>query len=295
MATDDVRRDIPAGIRLALPKGHMQADVLALLADAGIQVRLGTRDYRPRVSLPGFTAKLLNPRNIVEMLQVGSRDLGFAGCDWVAELDARVVEVLDTRLDPVRVVAAVPESLAAAGWPPRRPLVVASEYQRLTTRWIQRCGIEATTMRSYGATEVFPPEDADCIVDNTATGSTLRANGLQVVDELMRSSTRLYANPSVLEDAGKRDAIERFTLLLRAVLESRRRVMVEVNVAEAHLKAVIEVLPCMREPTISRLHGCGGYAVKAAVPRDELTRVIPEVKARGGTDIIVSNLAQIVP
>lgn len=288
-------RSASPSIQLALPKGHMQAEVLALLADAGIQVRTGPRDYRPRVSLPGFATKRLNPKNIVEMIHVGSRDLGFAGSDWVAELDARVVEVLDTRMDPVRLVAAAPESLVAAGWPPRRPLVVASEYQRLTTRWIEQRNLEATFVRSYGATEVFPPEDADCIVDNTATGSTLRANGLEEVDELMCSSTRLYANPAVLEQPGKRDAVERFVLLLQSVLESRRRVMVEVNVAGTHLESVIEVLPCMREPTISRLHGCGGYAVKAAVPRDALTRVIPEVKARGGTDIIVSNLAQIVP
>jgi ATP phosphoribosyltransferase len=272
----------------------MQAEVLALLAEAGIQVRSGARDYRPKVSLENVTAKLLRPQNIVEMLHVGSRDLGFAGADWVAELDARVVEVLDTGLDPVRLVAAAPKHLIENGLL-NRPLVVASEYQRLATDWIRRKNLDASFIRSYGATEVFPPEDADCIVDNTASGSTLRANGLRVVDELMRSSTRLYVNPKVLLHPVKKDAVDRFVLLLNSVLESRRRVMMEVNVDAEHLEAVIAILPCMREPTVSRLHGCAGYAVKAAVPRDDLPRVIPEVKARGGTDIVVSKLAQIVP
>jgi ATP phosphoribosyltransferase len=150
-------------------------------------------------------------------------------------------------------------------------------------------------VRSYGATEVFPPEDADCIVDNMATGETLRANGLVIVDELMRSSTRLYANPHALERSAKRERIERLVLLLRSVLDARQRVMLEVNVPADRLEAVIAVLPSMREPTMAPLHGDQGFAVKAAVPRHDLPTVIPEIKARGGTDIVVTALAQIVP
>jgi ATP phosphoribosyltransferase-like protein len=172
--------------------------------------------------------------------------------------------------------------------------VVASEYQRLTRDWLERRGYKATVVRSYGATEVFPPEDADCIVDNTATGETLRANGLVVVDLLMRSSTRLYANPQALENPVKRERIERLVLLLRSVLDARQRVMLEVNVPAERLSAVIAVLPSMREPTMSPLHGEQGFALKAAVPRADLPRVIPEIKARGGTDIVVTALAQIV-
>ena len=150
-------------------------------------------------------------------------------------------------------------------------------------------------MHSYGATEVFPPEDADCIVDNMATGETLQANGLVVVDELMRSSTRLYAHPRALDAPEKRARIETLILLLRSVLDARQRVMLEVNVSADRLEAVVEVLPCMREPTMAPLHGDQGFALKAAVPRADLPRVIPEIKARGGTDIVVTALAQIVP
>lgn len=289
----------PAEIRLALPKGRMEQGVLALLADAGIRVRASSRGYRPDVLLPGpditVKAKVLKPQNIVEMLHAGSRDFGFAGADWVAELGAEVTELLDTGLDPVRLVAAAPAEMVANGGLKRGPLVVASEYKVLTERWITQEGLDATFVKSFGATEVFPPEDADCIVDVAATGATLVANGLSIVGELMVSSTRLYAHPGSLKDPRKRETADRLVLLLKSVLEARRRVMLEVNVTGEKLEAVVGVLPCMREPTIAPLHGGAGFAVKAAVPREQLPRLIPEIKARGGTDIVVSSLSQIVP
>ncbi len=286
--------DPQSELRLALPKGRMEEGVRALLADAGIHVTPTARSYRPHITLSDCEVKILKPQSIVEMLHAGSRDLGFAGADWVAELDGELVDLIDTGLDPVRVVVAAPAELLAGGELPARHLVVASEYERLTTRWIAARGLDASFLRSYGATEVFPPEDADLIVDNTATGSTLRANGLEIVDELMTSSTRLYANPRALEEPVKRETIDRLVLLVRSVLEARLRVMVEVNVAPDRLEAVIAVLPCMRQPTISPLAGGEGFAVKAAVPRAELPMVVPKIKAAGGTDIVVTRLAQIV-
>ena len=282
-------------LHLALPKGRMQEGVFALLGDAGVRVGAGARGYRPSISLPDCEVKLLKPQNIVEMLDAGSRDVGFAGADWVAELGVNLVEVLDTGLDPVRLVVAAPEGLLEDGRLPGRPLVVASEYEQLTRRWIERQRLDASFLRSYGATEVFPPEDADLIVDNSATGATLEANNLVVIDELMRSTTRLYANPRTMEDPGRRRTVDHLVLLLQSVLEARRRVMLEVNVTPDRLEALCAVLPCMREPTVSPLHGAAGYAVKAAVPRADLAQVIPRIKAAGGTDIVVTGLSHIVP
>jgi ATP phosphoribosyltransferase-like protein len=212
----------------------------------------------------------------------------------VAELDGELVELLDTGLDPVRVVAAAPAPLLINGGLPAQRLVVASEYERLTRNWISARELDARFVRSYGATEVFPPEDADLIVDNTATGSTLVANDLEVIDTLMESSTRLYACPRALEDPRLRGRIEDVVLLMGSVLEARRRVMVEVNISEERLGALLEVLPCMRQPTVSSLAGGEGFAVKAAVPRSDLPAVVPKIKAAGGSDIVVTRLAQIV-
>jgi ATP phosphoribosyltransferase len=273
----------------------MFAALVDLLEDAGIRVVASARVYRPTVSLDNCEAKALKPQNIVEMLQLGSQDVGFTGADWVAELDGEAVEILDTGLDPVRIVAAAPETLLVSGELPNRPLVVASEYERLTRKWISDRGLDARFVRSYGATEVFPPEDADVIVDNTATGSTLAANGLTILDEVMVSSTRLYANRGVLQDEGKRRRIADLELILESVLEARRRVMVEVNAPAERLEAVAALLPCMKDVTVSPLMGNSGYALKAAVLRSRLPEVIPAIKAAGGTDVIVTRVGQIVP
>lgn len=289
----------PTVLRLAIPKGRMQDNVLSLLEQAGVRITMTARDYRPSVSLEGVQAKVLKPQSVVEMLHAGARDVGFAGADWVAELGANVVELLDTGLDAVRLIAAAPTSLLEGGRLPGsvdgRPLVVASEYARLAQRWIESRGISAKFLRSFGATEVYPPDDADCIIDNTATGSTLAANGLTVIDELMRSSTRLYASREAMNDPARRARIEDLATLLRSVLEARRRVMLEVNVDRDNLEAVVAALPCMREPTIATLHGSNGFAVKAAVPRETLPGVILELRSRGGTDIVVTPPSQIVP
>lgn len=294
-----------ATLHLALPKGRMYDGVVALLAAAGIDVGRSDRGYRPRIGLDAVECKVLKPRAIVEMLSHGHRDVGFAGADWVAEAQASgdgfepPVAVLDTGLDPVRLVAAAPPALLVEGrWPDRggggRALVVASEYAALAARWIADRGLCASVLRSYGATEVLPPEDADLIVDTVATGSTLAANGLVACDELMRSSTRLYASPRAMENPSARRRIEDLAVLLGSVLEARRRVLVEVNVSADRLSAVVGVLPCMREPTVAPLHGQGGYAVKAAVPRERLAWVIGQLREAGGTDVIVTNPQQIV-
>ena len=282
-------------IRLGLPKGRMQDGVFKLLEDAGIRLSRGERAYRPKISLPDFEVKILKPQTIIEMLCTGSRDLGFAGSDWVKEFNVELVEILDTTLDPVRLVAAAPREFLDNGKLPNRPLIIASEYEQITKEWIQAQKLNATFVLSYGATEVFPPEDADCIVDNTATGSTLEANNLEIIADLMKSSTKLYASPQAMKDPNKRQKIEDFALLINSVIEARSRVMIEVNVSSENLDAVAEVLPAMKQPTISELRSGAGFVVKAAVPNKMLATLIPAIKQRGGTDIVVTKIAQIVP
>lgn len=297
-------------MELGLPKGRMQAEVLKLMADAGVPVKADERGYRPQVGesgqggpeqngrgeAPSYSAKFLKPQNIVEMIDLGSRDLGFAGADWTRELGSGAVELLDTALDPVRIVVAAPQTLLENGrLPPRKGLRIASEYEALTRQWMAKNAPDAVFVRSYGATEVFPPEDADIILDNCATGSTLKANGLAIIDEVMKSSTRLYASKAAMADPAKKEAAESLALLLGSVLEARRRVMIEVNVPGSRLAELIEALPYMKSPTVSPLRGGQDFAVKVAAPKSSLAALIPEIKKRGGTDIIVSQLSQLVP
>lgn len=309
MTTDIVPRRGPAAgpppgadrapLRMALPKGRLQAGVVALLEDAGVRVTSGGRAYRPAVSLVDTEAKLLKPQNVVEMLADGARDVGFAGADWVLEKGAPVVELLDTGLDPVRIVAAAPRELLTPGGRlprtgPGRPLVVATEYVGLAEAWVRREGLDARVLRTYGATEVFPPEDADLIVDNTSSGATLEANGLVITAEVLRSSTRLLASRAAAEDPARRARLDELVLLLRSVLDARSRVMLELNVGAGDLDRVLDVLPCMRQPTIARLRGDAGYAVRAAVPRAEIASLVPRLKELGGADIVISSVSQLV-
>ncbi|HAP55814.1 MAG: ATP phosphoribosyltransferase [Spirochaetia bacterium] len=303
-------------LRVGLPKGRMQTKVVQLLADAGLPVSIEEREYRPRLG-NGFSlktqagqlsyeTKLLKPQNIVEMLSSGSRDVGFAGADWVRELKADLVELLDTGMDPVSVVVAAPERLVkliGEAGTPRTPWnkacgrnpIVASEYESLAREWMAEKLPEGVFIRSYGATEVFPPEDADIIIDNCATGSTLKANGLVIMETVMKSSTRLYASRQAMENPAKKEAAEALVLILRSVMEARRRVMLEMNVEESKLENLIAILPCLRSPTLSPLEGGKAYAVRVAAPKDQLAALIPEIKRRGGTDILVIQLGQLVP
>jgi ATP phosphoribosyltransferase len=282
----------PATLRVGLPKGRMQVEVDRLLSDAGLAVRPEARGYRPVIDgLDGLEAKRLKPQAIVSMLAAGTRDLGFAGGDWVEELGVDLVEVMDTGLDQVRIVAAAPSDLPIkAGM----RLRIASELPRIAAAWAAARGLEVIPVRSWGTTEVLPPEDADLIVDVVQTGATLVANGLTIVDVIRTSSTRLYASPEAMACVERRSIIERIVDLLRSVLEARARLLVELNVTDDRLDDVLAVLPCMRRPTVSRLAG-DGYAVRAAVPRDGFPELIGRVRAAGGTDLVVSEPRQVIP
>lgn len=282
-------------IRIALPKGRMFDEVTQLLKDAGISIAQSARGYRPNISLPNFTAKILKPRNVISMLNVGARDVGFAGDDWVQETGTELVELLDTRLSPVRLVVAAPTQILQDGKLPDRPLVVASEYPNLAAKWIDDNQLNATVLTTFGATEVFPPEDADCIIDNTATGATLRANGLAIIDEVLTSSTRLYASVAAMKDPWIKGELQTLVMFLTSVLEARSRVMMDLNVAKDNLQAVVDCLPSMREPTVSPLSDTGWFAVRSAFPRNELMDVIPRLKAAGACDIVTTAAEQIVP
>ena len=282
-------------IRIALPKGRMFDEIVALLKEAGITIRNSERGYRPAISLKNFNAKILKPRNVISMLVAGARDVGFAGADWLDEMGVELHEIIDTGLNPVRLVVAAPVELLENGQLPNRPLVVASEYPNIAQRWIESKGIDAAVLTTYGATEVFPPEDADLIIDNTSTGSTLRANGLQIIDEIMTSSTRLYASNEAMQNPAIKAQLEDLGLLLDAVLLARGRVMMDLNVASDKLDAVVAVLPSMRQPTISSLSTDGWHSVRSAVKRSDLADVIPKLKAAGACDIVTTSAEQLIP
>jgi ATP phosphoribosyltransferase len=282
-------------IRLVIPTGRLHETVLGLLADAGLQVPRTTKDYRPVASDPRFEIKLVKAANIPTLLELGAHDIGFSGRDWVEESAAAVETVLDTGLLPVRVVSAAPIGADPLRETRDRPMVVASEYERLTREYMKPKRVEWRFIRTYGATEVYPPEDADLIVDNTATGSALAANRLEIRDILLESTALFLGNSRALDRPGVRDAVDDLRLLMSSVLEARRRVLLEINVDRERLAAVVNMLPAMKSPTVQPLSTNGSFAVKAAVPLDEVPSLIPRLKRAGATDILETRLRRVTP
>jgi ATP phosphoribosyltransferase len=280
-------------VRMVLPKGRTFDGVVGLLNDSGKTVVANSRHYVPSIADEELEAKIMKPQNVAPLVERGSYDIGFTGRDWVVETGAEVVEILDLGLDPVRIVAAIPESEDETEVF-RRRLVVATEYTNIAGRFLRDRGCDFLLLRTQGASEAFPPEDADMIIDNTATGQTLKEHRLKIVAEILASSTRFIANPAALADAPKREKIEELTMLFAAVLNARARVMLEMNVPPDKLETVVRILPCMRSPTVSPLYGEAGFAVKAAVKREEASRLIPLLKKMGATDILEYSFRKVV-
>jgi ATP phosphoribosyltransferase len=281
-------------LSVLIPKGRIFDNVSRLFAEAGFPVTLSDRTYRPATGVDWLDAKIMKPQNVGELLELGSHDAGFTGIDWIRESGADVAEILDLGFDRVKIVAAVPSSLDDAALRSKK-LVVASEYVNLAERWLKSSGYRYRILRTYGATEVFPPDDADMIIDNTSSGPTLRANGPKIIDTILESSTRFVASRAALENPEKRNRIEELAMLFRSVLDGRDRVMLEMNIPKDCFEAVVNGLPAMRSPTVAPLFGDSGYAVKIAVRKDEVPGIIPRLKKLGALDIVEYDLRKVVP
>jgi ATP phosphoribosyltransferase len=187
-------------LRLAIPKGRLEAPVLGLLADAGYPMSLASeRDYRLRAP-EGIAARRFKPRSIPELVDLGAMDLGFTGLDVTREAGGeRAVPVVDLGLNRVQIVVATPvEKTGILDAPPRRPLVVATEYPDLAEAWMMARGLAHVVLHTHGSTEAYLPDLADVIVDCVETGATLAANGLTAVETLFESTTWAVADRELL-------------------------------------------------------------------------------------------------
>jgi ATP phosphoribosyltransferase len=280
-------------LRILIPKGRIFDNVTRLCTEAGFPISMTDRTDRPSLGADWLDAKIMKPQNVGELLELGSHDAGFTGIDWVKESGADVEEVMDLGFDKVRIVAAVPQNVEEKELRSKK-IVVATEYVNLSEAWLKSNGYNYRILRTYGATEVFPPDDADMIIDNTSSGQTLRDNGLKVIGTLLESSTRFVASKNALADKGKKSRIEELAMLFNAVLIGRDRVMLEMNIPKDQLESLAS-LPAMRSPTVATLFGDAGYAVKIAVKKHEVPDIIPKLKKLGALDIVEYDLRKVVP
>ncbi len=280
-------------LNVVIPKGRIFDNVFQLFCEAGIRIDIDERDYRPAVSDEEIVMKIMKPQDIPRLLELGSHDIGFTGYDWVMETDTDVVEVMDLGFDPVKIVAAVPDGLSDEQLRTKK-IIVASEYATIARTFLEEKGYKFELLTTSGATEVFPPDDADMIIDNTSTGRTLREHNLRIIETLMESSTRFIANKAALADPGKEEKIYELKMLFQAVFDARGRVMLEMNIPADKFKQIVRILPCMRSPTVAPLYKEEGFAVKVAVEKQEAARLIPQLKRLGAGDILEYEISKVV-
>ena len=289
-------------LRLVLPKGSLEKSTLQLFEDADLPVRRNSDvDYSATIADPRIdSVRILRPQEIPRYVAEGLFDLGITGRDWIDETASTVVSLGELHYSkatarPIRVVLAVAD---ASGIEKASDLPagarVHTEYPELTRKYLEAHGVDAEVTLSYGATEAKVPDIADAVVEITETGRALKAAGLRIVDTILVSYTELIANPAACEDPDKRHAMAQVLTLLQGTLEARGKVLVKLNVSEADLDGVIEILPSMRAPTVSKLFRDAGYAVETVVPKAEINVLIPALRDHGATDIIELPLSKIV-
>ena len=290
-------------LKFVLPKGSLERATLELFEAADLRVSRGSdRDYRATVDDPRIDSiMVLRPQEIPTYVEDGFFDVGVTGEDWIAETGANVIKVTPLQYSkntdrPVKVILAAPKDAGISSPEQIKPdSRISTEYPNLTKAYFEKLGIPVRIFLSYGATEAKVPDIVDAIVDVTETGSTLRRNGMEIVDVILESRTHLIANPECYRDPEKRRAIDELTILLRGAIDARGKVLVKLNVAEAALEGVVGLLPSMRSPTVSQLSETGFYAVETIVPKNTINILIPQLKALGAEDIVELPVTKIVP
>jgi ATP phosphoribosyltransferase len=286
-------------LRILLAKGRIYESVYELLNDVGISLKLAERTYFPSTNQDDLAFQVVKPQIASALLASNKADVGFSGKDWVYEngVQDEVEEIMDLGFDPVRIVAAIPNTVDFDKLL-KGKVTIATEYQTLSKKWVEEKKIDGTIFRTWGTSEGFVQDNEDSLaqilIDNTSTGSSLRANNLKIVDTLMTSSTRMYASKEALKDPAKKQKIMELKMLLESVLNARGRVMLEMNVSKENFNGLIEALPSMKSPTVSPLFGDDGYAVKIAVKKSEVPTLLPKLQSLGATDILEYALRKVV-
>jgi ATP phosphoribosyltransferase len=286
-------------LKVLLAKGRIYESVYSLLSDVGISIHLPERTYFPTTNQKDLAFQVVKPQITSLLLAQNKADVGFSGKDWVYEngVQDKVEEIMDLGFDGVRIVAAIPETKDLDTLL-KAPVTIATEYQTLSKKWIDEKKVDGTIFRTWGTSEGFVQDNDDALaqilIDNTSTGSSLKANRLKIVDTLMESSTRMYASKEALKDPEKKQKIMELKMLFEAVLNARSRVMLEMNVSKEKFDSLINGIPSMKSPTVSPLFGDNGYAVKIAVKKSEVPTLLPKLQSLGATDILEYELRKVM-
>lgn len=289
----------PKLLKLGIPAGSLQESTAELFKRAGYNIKFSSRSYFPTIDDEEIECLLIRAQEMARYVEQGVLDAGITGYDWVLETEADVVEICELVFSkasrrPVRWVLCVPNDSPVQTVKDLEGKRIATEAVGLTKRYLARHGVEARVEFSWGATEVKPPKLADAIVEVTETGSSLRANDLRIVDEVLQSTTRFIANKDACRDPWKKKKLDDLSLMLLSCLHAEGKVNLMMNVAKQNLEQVLAILPALQKPTISALSDPEWVDVITIVEESVVRRLVPELKAKGACGIVESPISKLI-
>ena len=286
-------------LRIGLPKGSLQEATFSLFERAGFLFKSSSRSYEPVVNDPELEPILLRPQEIPQYVEDGVIDCGLTGHDWVVDCGVDVHEVCELRYsklttNPIRVVLAVHQDSPIQTVQDLQGKRIATEYVRLTERYLGERGVKAHVEFSWGACEVKVPLLVDAIVVNTETGSSLRAHNLRIVETLLTSTTRLVANRDAWRDEWKRGKIESLEILLTGAMNAAKLVGLKMNLPVARKDEILSLLPALRNPTLSPLADPEWVAAEVILDQTQVRELIPALKRAGATGLVEYPLNKVI-
>jgi ATP phosphoribosyltransferase len=286
-------------LKIGLPKGSLQENTFELFKKAGFKIYTESRQYKPYCDDEELDITLVRAQEIPKYVEEGVFDCGISGYDWILETNAKVKEICElvyskSGFRPVRWVVAVPESSEITSITQLKNKRIATELVNYVKKYFKKKKIPVKVEFSWGATEVKVPDLADAIVELTETGSSLRANKLKIIEEILVSTPRFIANHNSLKDEWKKEKIENIVLLLKGALEAEAMVGLKMNVEKKNLEKIEKILPALKNPTISQLSDPNWVAVEVVLKESEVKKIIPLLKKAGAQGIIEYPLNKVV-
>ena len=287
-------------LKLGIPKGSLQESTVNLFRKAGFKINIASRSYFPTIDDEEIECMLIRAQEMSRYVEDGELDAGLTGKDWILENNSDVIEVADLvyakqGMRPVRWVLAVPENSDIQSPKDLQGKKIATEAVNLTKQYLAKHGVEAKVEFSWGATEVKPPRLADAIVEITETGSSLRANKLRIVDEILVSTTKLIANKTAWNDPWKREKLENIAILLQGAIKAESNVGLMMNIPKDKLNDILNILPPQTKPTLSTLIDENWLDVIVVLQERTVRELIPRLKRAGAEGIVEFPLNKLIP
>jgi ATP phosphoribosyltransferase len=287
-------------LKFGIPKGSLEKATTDLFQKAGWVIKVGTRNYFPSVDDPHLAFSLIRAQEMARYVEEGALDAAITGKDWILENESEVVEVEELIYSkvspkPARWVLVVTQDSPIQKLEDLQGKKVATELVSFTKRYFAERGIQVKVEFSWGTTEAKVVEGlVDAIVDVTETGSTIRAHGLRIVQELMQTTPRLIANKESWRDPWKKEKIQQMAILLKAAQGADRMVGLKMNVPQNRLEEIVAVLPSLNGPTIASLYHSDWYSVEVVVREETVRELIPQLLKKGAAGIIEYSLNKVI-